>query len=172
MGFCKWISLYCSKSWLRQFGCAGYLHLLWVLLEKCHCTSLKHEGDLEEKQTVLSYLSMPFLCTHISCWIKIALNLGLSKLLIVKKPVSSRHREAQLRHYKKALGFSGCKWKYHPGVTAGAQEGTYWCWNIDCKEQSKHERGDVWEHLSSPFHASFSRSEKFLFKTNWKLCKK
>lgn len=32
---------------------------------KYHFTSLEHEGDLEEKQTVLSYLSMPFLSTHI-----------------------------------------------------------------------------------------------------------
>lgn len=143
---------------------------IWVCRTSGHYLSfpengyifLEHKGDLEEKQTVLSSTSKGFLHMHISHWIKIALNPGLSKLLILEKPVSSGQRRQKWHTTKRPLLSVSATWNT---ILVSSSVSQRELTNTDCKEQSKHEQGVGCLLLLS----AFWDLAKFLFKPNWKL---
>lgn len=142
MSFCKRINLFVPQ---RVASSREDVQDTWSFSRfsiKYHFTSLQHKGDPEEKQTTPSSISKWCFSTHISRGIKIALNPGLSKLLRIGKPASS----GQWRHNWDTTTRPYFQWILRsPGIILCAQEGTYWHWNADSKEQSKHEQGAVWK---------------------------
>lgn len=174
VGFCKLICCFApqrvdsNNMRVQDIRILSQLYLYKIVIENSY-TSPKHKGNLVEKQTVLSSMSKGFLSMHISHWIKIALNPGLSKLLILEKPVSSGQRRQKWRTIKKVFGFSVWNLKHHPGLIFGVQQGTNQHWATECKEQSKHDQGVGCPLLLSAFLSS--DQAKFLFQPNWKLWK-
>ena len=150
-----------SKSWPKQCGAQD----IWYYLgfpENCF-TSPKHKGDFEEKQIALSSISKRFLSMHTLCWIKIALNPRLSKLITLKKnkqTLSGGQRRHNWDTIKGPLVSVSATWN------AILVSFYVWHWDTDCKEQSKHEYGDMGNRVwlpSSPFYISFSTSDQVPF---------
>lgn len=97
-----------SESWPKQWLCR--ISEYYLKFPENSYIFPKHKGDLEEIQTVLSSTSKDFLSMHISCWIKIALNPGLSKLLTLEKPVSSGQRRHNWDTIKRPLVSVSATW--------------------------------------------------------------